>query len=179
MPGNPIGAQLSLGASNVEWAAGPGRLTVEYLLVGARPNTIYQVGLHLFGNTPQQCPSPNLPNSRFGNFRASNGGGCILIQAFNGTDPTIAANGYSVELGAVLTDRQGTGRLTVTVKQIPAGFYNLKFHVRLAAGYHLDNNGAGGGVDNVLFQTPGCNRATQANCTYTRAFRLQERIRIP
>src|SRR5262245_8674434 len=102
-PGSPGIEKLDFSRSSVAWNAGKGRLDVLYTLQGAQPDTIYQVGLHLFGTTPQLCPSPNLPNSQFGTFRASGGSGCILIQAFNGSE-TVTANGYSVELGAVLTD---------------------------------------------------------------------------
>lgn len=90
-------------------------LRVVYSLKGARPNTSHNVGLHLFWDSTSQC----IPN--FGQFPRFN---CFFAvrQSFGSV-----VQGHN--LGVLTTDSEGNGNLTVLVKGIAPGTYEIQFDV--------------------------------------------------
>jgi len=132
-------------ASHVSWSVDPTKSTwaVTFRLVGATPNKLYQVGVHIFCTT--------FP-ATFGQFPAQGGGGaCQPI-----TRQGVTENVVAVELGIVTTDTNGNGSFKVTVGPIAPGTYDFEFDVRNGAGCNL--TGAAGNQDSdceVDFQSPG------------------------
>jgi hypothetical protein len=110
--------------------------------VGATPNKLYQVGIHLFCTTPP--PS-------FGQFFVtSNGGTCIQLTR-QGVTKSVAA----VEFGVILTDTHGKGSFKVVVGPIASGKYDFEFTARDGAGCNVIG-GAGNGSDCFAdYQSPG------------------------
>jgi hypothetical protein len=105
-------------------------LTITYLLKGAKPNKLYQVGAHIFN----LCPSPP---ALFGQFPVSACGATGIV---------------SLEFGVVTTDASGNGTFSVVIGPVASGSYKVEFHARNGAGCGL----AGGGSDcSADFQSPG------------------------
>jgi hypothetical protein len=140
-----FGEPLNYKKSYVSWTVHPenSKLSVTFKLVGATPNKLYQVGVHIFCTT--------FP-ATFGQFPTNGGPGgtCHL-----GTRQGVTENHVSVELGVVTTDINGNGSFAVIVGPIASGTYDVEFDTRDAAGCNL----IGGAVDifscNVDFQSPG------------------------
>lgn len=131
---------LNLTKSNVKWSVSPAdKLTVTYTLIGATPNKLYQVGVHIYCTT--------IPPT-WGQFPTSPGG-CLTI-----TKQGVTASVAAVELGVVTTDLHGNGSFKVVVGPIASGTYNLEFNVRNGAGCNLIG-GAGSAFCAVDFQSPG------------------------
>jgi hypothetical protein len=118
------------------------KLTVTFTLVGAAPNKLYQVGIHIFCDTPPPA---------FGQFFVtSNGGTCIQLTRQNVTKKVAA-----VEFGAILTDVHGKGSVKVVVGPIVSGRYDFEFTGRDGAGCNVIG-GAGNGTNCFAdFQSPG------------------------
>jgi hypothetical protein len=140
-----LGEPLNLTTSSVKWSLSTARkLTVTYTLIGATPNKLHQVGLHVFCAT--------FPTT-FGQFPVGFGG------APAGTCTTITRQGVtralaSVEFGVVTTDRNGKGSFKVVVGPVAPGVYDVEFNVRVGAGCNLAGGG-GAGLCPVDFQSPG------------------------
>ncbi|MBI3477533.1 MAG: hypothetical protein HY010_17510 [Acidobacteria bacterium] len=138
-----FGEPLNLNSSNITWAlSNAKKLTVTFALVGATPNKLYQVGIHIFCNTAP---------AGFGQFPVtSNGGNCIPLVR-QGVSGSVAA----VEFGVVTTDKNGKGSFKVVVGPIASGTYKFEFTARDGAGCNLIG-GAGNGTDCFAdFQSPG------------------------
>ncbi|MBI3476120.1 MAG: hypothetical protein HY010_10335 [Acidobacteria bacterium] len=133
---------LNLASSNVKWSVSNSRkMTVTFSLVGAVPNKLYQVGVHIFCTTTP---------GTFGQFPANpSSGNCGQITKQNFTGSVA-----SVEMGVVTTDMHGKGSFKVTVGPIASGTYNLEFTIRNGAGCNLIG-GAGNAGCAVDFQSPG------------------------
>jgi hypothetical protein len=136
---------LNFTSSAVSWSVNSTtrKLSVNFKLVHATPNKLYQVGVHIFCTT--------FP-ATFGQFPAHtlSGGNCGTITR-QGVTKAVAA----VEMGVVTTDLHGNGSLTVNVGPITAGTYDLEFTTRDGAGCNL-TGGAGNGSDCAAdFQSPG------------------------
>jgi hypothetical protein len=133
---------LNLKTSTVTWAvnATTGKLTVTYKLVGARPNKLYQVGVHVY------CPSGTGP-ATFGQFPVL---GCGAL-----TRQGVTANVYAVELGVVTTDAHGNGLFAVAISGLAPDAYQLTFDVRDGAGCDLTGGSTAGSVCALDFQSPG------------------------
>ncbi len=135
---------LDLTHSNVKWSLGAGRkLTVTFTLVGATPNKLYQVGVHIFCT-----PAPGT----FGQFPTNPAtGSCGPI-----TRQGVTASVASVEMGVVTTDIHGKGSFKVTVDPIVSGNYEVEFSTRNGAGCNLIGGGGNGGaICEADFQSPG------------------------
>lgn len=131
---------LNLSSSNVKWSVSPARkMTVTFSLVGARPNKLYQVGVHIFCTTAP---------GTFGQFPTNPGSGACFALTRQGKSGAVA----SVEMGVVTTDMHGKGSFKVVVGPIASGSYDLEFDVRNGAGCNLLGGGFDCGVD---FQSPG------------------------
>jgi hypothetical protein len=130
--------------SNIKWSLGAGRkLTVTFTLVGATPNKLYQVGVHIFCTTAP---------GRFGQFPTNPATGNCFQQTRQG----MAASVASVEMGVVTTDLHGKGSFKVTVGPIASGTYEVEFSTRNGAGCNLIGGGGNGGpICEVDFQSPG------------------------
>jgi len=90
---------LDLTHSNIKWSLAAGRkLTITFTLVGATPNKLYQVGLHIFCTTPR---------GTFGQFPTNPATGTCFQQTRQGVTASVAA----VEMGVVTTDLHGQGIL--------------------------------------------------------------------
>lgn len=139
-----FGEPLDLTHSNVKWSlAAGGKLTVAFTLVGATPNKLYQVGLHIFCTTPP---------GTFGQFPTNPASGNCFRQTRQGVTASVA----SVEMGVVTTDRHGKGSFRVTVGPIASGTYDVEFSTRNGAGCNLIGGGGNGGaICEVDFQSPG------------------------
>jgi hypothetical protein len=137
-----FGEPINLTASNIVWSLSARNLTVTFTLVGATPNKLYQVGIHLFCTTAP--PS-------FGQFFVtSNGGTCVQLTR-QGVTKSVAA----VEFGVILTDTRGKGSFKVVVGPIASGKYDFEFTARDGAGCNVIG-GAGNGSDCFAdFQSPG------------------------
>ena len=113
------------------------KLMIHYMLHGATPNRMYQVGIHLlnFACVPTFGQIAQPPVHVCG--PATRQGATEEIEPF--------------ELGVVATDAQGNGMLTVDIDQIASGTYELVFDVRVGVGCLQ------GGYQNcdVIFQAPG------------------------
>ena len=132
----------NLTTSNVVWSVSTTRnLTVTYKLVGATPNKLYQVGIHIFCTT-----SPGT----FGQFPANPATGNCGALTRQGFTASVA----SVEFGVVTTDRHGNGSFKVVVGPIVSGTYNVEFSARDGAGCNLIG-GSGSANCAVDFQSPG------------------------
>jgi hypothetical protein len=135
---------LDLTHSNIKWSLGAGRkLTVTFTLVGATPNKLYQVGVHIFCATAP---------GTFGQFPTNPAtGSCGQI-----TRQGVTASVASVEMGVVTTDIHGKGSFKVTVGPIASGTYEVEFSTRNGAGCNLIGGGGNGGVIcEADFQSPG------------------------
>jgi hypothetical protein len=130
--------QLDYANSGVTWTlnAATRDFRVTTTLVGAKPNFLYQVGIHFACTT-----NPRL----FGRFPS--GTSCNTI-----TRQGVTATGTAAEFGVVLTDANGAGTFTVDVGAIASGTYFLEFDVRDGAGCNLIG---GANACNVIFQSPG------------------------
>jgi hypothetical protein len=138
---------LDFSNSNITWSVVPPskhQLTVNYNLVGATPDKLYQVGIVFFCTT-FPATFGQFPNDMPG------GGACASATRQNITK-TIA----SIETGVVTTDINGNGSFTVVIGPIAAGTYNLEFFARDGAGCNLIG-GAGSTASScaVDFQSPG------------------------
>jgi len=135
---------LDLTHSNVKWSLATGRkLTVTFTLVGATPNKLYQVGLHIFCATPP---------GTLGQFPTNPATGNCFQQTRQGVTASVA----SVEMGVVTTDLLGKGSFKVTVGPIASGTYEVEFSMRNGAGCNLIGGGGNGGpICEVDFQSPG------------------------
>ncbi len=141
-----FGEPLNYTKSHITWSVNSTshKLTVMFILVGANPGKLYQVGVHIFCTTIA---------STFGQFptEVTNPPLCDT-NTKQGVTATVAA----VEFGVVTTDIHGNGKFTVVVGPITSGTYNLEFDTRNGAGCGLTG---GGGSDanhcDVDFQSPG------------------------
>jgi hypothetical protein len=146
---------LNLTRSSITWSTptSSNSLTVTFKLVGATPNKLYQVGVHIFCTT--------FP-ATFGQFPTATlaGGACDPITK-QGVTKAVA----SVEFGVVTTDIHGNGSFKITVSGITAGTYDLEFDARDGAGCNL-TGGAGNGSDCAVdFQSPGPTFGTPTTIT--------------
>jgi len=135
---------LDLTLSNIKWSQAAGRkLTVTFMLVGATPNKLYQVGVHIFCTTAP---------GTFGQFPTNPAtGNCGQI-----TRQGVTASLASVEMGVVTTDIHGKGSFKVTVGPIASGTYEVEFSTRNGAGCNLIGGGGNGGaICEADFQSPG------------------------
>ena len=132
---------LNFTKSSVTWwvpIGTPHHLVVSYHLVGATPNKLYQVGVHIFCST--------FP-ATFGQFPSLWVGTCPPV-----TRQGVTATVTAAEMGAILTDIHGNGYKQIIVGPVASGTYNLEFHVRNGAGCDV----SGGGREcAVAFQSPG------------------------
>jgi hypothetical protein len=135
---------LNYTTSHVSWSvnATTRKLSVTFLLKGATPSKLYQVGVHIF------CTK--FPTT-FGQFPAGNGT-CTSI-----TRQGVTKSLTAVEFGVVTTDIHGNGNFSVVVGPIPSGTYHLEFETRNGAGCGL--TGGGSSSDPTIceadFQSPG------------------------
>lgn len=137
-----FGEPLNLTASKISWSVSPTRnLTIKFLLIGARPNKLYQVSLNFFCST--------FP-ATFGQFPTDGGGGACQSLTRQG----VTKDSAEVELGVVRTDIHGNGLFSVVVGPVSAGTYELEFFARDGAGCNV-NGGGGLGTCPVDFQSPG------------------------
>jgi hypothetical protein len=133
---------LNLVSSNVMWSVSAARkMTVTFNLVGATPNKLYQVGVHIFCTT--------VPGT-FGQFPTNPPSGACFALTRQGKSGAVA----SVEMGVVTTDMRGKGSFKVVVGPIASGSYDLEFTVRDGAGCNLIG-GAGSSACPADFQSPG------------------------
>lgn len=134
---------LNYSTSSVKWTANPTtrELTILYTLEGARPNKLYQVGVHIFCTTH---------GPTFGEFPIHSDLGFDLCAP--NTRQGVTKPIVNVELGVVTTDIRGNGTFIVSVVPIVAGTYHLEFTVRNGAGCEV--LGATGSCS-VDFQSPG------------------------
>jgi len=133
---------LNLNSSTVKWSVSAARkMTVTFSLVGATPNKLYQVGIHIL------CTDAH---GTFGQFPTNPGSGACGSLTRQGKTATVE----SVEMGVVTTDKKGKGSFTVVVGPIASGSYDLEFTVRNGAGCNLIG-GAGNSVCGIDFQSPG------------------------
>jgi len=133
---------LNLASSNVKWSVSAARkMTVTFNLVGAAPNKLYQVGIHLF------CT--NAPGS-FAQFPTTPTSGACGSITRQGKTATVA----SVEMAVILTDLHGKGSAKVIVGPIASGSYDVEFTVRNGAGCNV-TGGAGNSLCGIDFQSPG------------------------
>src|ERR1700687_1762345 len=96
-----FGEPINLTSSNIIWSVAPTRkLTVTFTLVGATPNKLYQVGIHLFCDTAPVT---------FGQFPVTSSGGSCFPITRQGVTKKVAA----VEFGVVTTDIHGKGSFKV------------------------------------------------------------------
>ena len=137
-----FGEPLNLVSSNVKWSVSPTRkMTVTFNLVGATPNKLYQVGIHIFCSTAP---------GTFGQFPTNPGSGACFPLTRQGKSGAVA----SVEMGVVTTDMHGKGSFKVVVGPIASGSYDVEFTARDGAGCNLIG-GAGGAACPADFQSPG------------------------
>ena len=134
---------LDFANSKVTWQVTSGRLVITYVLIGATPSKLYQVGVHLF------CDQGDVPGKQFGRFPTS--GPCATI-----TRQGVTASIKQAEFAVVLTDAKGSGTVRVSVGAPLSGSYAVEFDARNGAGCGV----AGGGGNNantcdVDFQSPG------------------------
>ena len=117
-------------------------MTVTFSLVGATPNKLYQVGVHIFCTTA---------GGTFGQFPTNPASGACDSLTRQGKTASVE----SVEMGVVTTDKNGKGSFNVVIGPIASGSYDLEFTVRNGAGCNLIG-GAGNGSDCAIdFQSPG------------------------
>jgi hypothetical protein len=135
---------LNYTTSHISWSvnATTHKLSVTFLLKGATPSKLYQVGIVPFCTT--------FP-ATFGQFPVDGGGGTCTQLTRQGVTRTAA----TIELGVVTTDIHGNGTFTVVIGPITAGTYHVEFQARNGAGCNLIG-GAGNGPDCADdFQSPG------------------------
>ena len=133
---------LNLTSSNVKWSISTARkMSVTFTLVGATPNKLYQVGIHMFCTTA--------PGS-FGQFPTVPGSGACQSLTRQGKTATVA----SVEMAVILTDMHGKGSANVVIGPIASGSYDVEFSVRNGAGCNVVG-GAGTSFCAIDFQSPG------------------------
>jgi len=135
---------INLTSSKIVWSLSPARkLTVTFSLVGATPNKLYQVGVHIFCTTAP---------GTFGQFPTTPAtGSCLAI-----TRQDVTASIATVEMGVVTTDIHGKGSFKVTVGPIASGTYEVEFNMRDGAGCNLIGGGGPTGlICAVDFQSPG------------------------
>jgi hypothetical protein len=139
-----FGEPLNLASSNVKWSVSPTRkMSVTFSMVGATPNKLYQVGIHIFCTTAP---------GTFGQFPTNpSSGNCGQI-----TRQGVTASVAAVEMGVVTTDLHGKGSFKVTVGPIVSGTYNAEFTIRNGAGCNLIGGGGNAGIIcEADFQSPG------------------------
>lgn len=133
---------LNFTSSNVTWSVSNTRkMTVTFSLVGATPNKLYQVGIHMFCTTAPGA---------FGQFPTNPPSGACGSLTRQGETATVA----SVEMGAIVTDAHGKGSFKIVVGPIASGSYDVEFTVRNGAGCNLIG-GAGNAACAIDFQSPG------------------------
>ncbi len=133
---------LNFNSSNVKWSVSAKRkMTLTFSLVGATPNKLYQVGIHIFCTT-----SPGA----FGQFTTTPPSGDCFALSRQGKSGAVA----SVEMGVVTTDSHGKGSFKIVVGPITSGSYDVEFTVRDGAGCNLIG-GAGSAACPLDFQSPG------------------------
>jgi hypothetical protein len=150
-----FGEPLNYETSHVRWFVEPKRsaLRVRFTLKGATPNKLYQVGVHIFCNTPPTNFGVPPTPATFGQFPTNGGPGgtCQL-----GTRQGVTENLVSVEMGVVTTDLNGNGTFEISVGPIASGPYNVEFDARDAAGCNLIGGAGDSGLPcYVDFQSPG------------------------
>jgi hypothetical protein len=146
---------LNYDTSHVSWSVDSAKKTlrVRFGLRGATPNKLYQVGIHIYCNTPPTNFGVPPTPATFGQF-PTNGGPGGTCQP--GTRQGVTENVVSVEMGAVTTDLNGNGTFEISVGPIYSGPYNLEFDARDAAGCNLIGGADPDGTDcYVDFQSPG------------------------
>lgn len=114
-------------------------LRVTYSFIGAKPKKLYQVGVHIYCNTPIAA---------FGQF-STNTKSCVS-HTIDGVTKSVD----SVELGMVLTDAGGNGSFEVNVGPLKAGTYNVQFSVRTDAGCYMSGYPASSPKCAVIFSAP-------------------------
>jgi len=139
-------APLNLKTSSVTWSVNDTtkKLTLTFTLVGAAPTSLFQLSLNFFCTT--------FP-ATFGQFpNDTPGGGSCESATRQGVTETIA----EVEVGAILTDINGDGSLTVVIGPVASGTYDLEFFVRNGAGCEVSGGGGNGvSICEADFQSPG------------------------
>lgn len=123
-------------------------LKVVFSLSAAQPNKVYQVGLHFLN----LCKNPPTTFGAFGLFPAD---GCSEI-----TRDGVTAGVRGAELGAVVTDSNGDGSVSIVVPKPARRDYKVTFTVRNGAGCNI-SGGAGQGACVVDFRSPGMFGDTQ------------------
>jgi len=137
-----FGEPLNLTSSSVKWSVSTTRkMTVTFSLVGATPNKLYQVGVHIFCTTAHRT---------FGQFPTNPASGACGLLTRQGKTATVE----SVEMGVVTSDRTGKGSFNVVVGPIASGSYEMEFTVRNGAGCNLIG-GSGSTGCAIDFQSPG------------------------
>ena len=142
--------------SNITWSVSPASrtLAVTFRLVGARPNKLYQVGVHIM-----DCS--RVP-ATYSQFPFCGGAGRCTPIIRQGVTDTVAA----VEFGVVTTDVHGNGSFSIIVGPIPSGRYDLEFHARNGAECNLASGRASDPSHcNADFQSPGPTFGTQTTIT--------------
>ena len=136
---------LNIVTSKVQWTVNTNKaMSIQFLLFGARPSKLYEVGIH----TLNTCSKANPPTS-FGRFPVANNGRCDTI-----TRQGITRTVQAVELGAILTDAKGNGWALVNTAPIASGTYTFEYTVRNGAGCNV-TGGGGGATCSAVFQSPG------------------------
>jgi hypothetical protein len=150
-----FGEPLNYETSHVKWFVEPKKsaLRVKFVLRGATPGKLYQVGVHIYCNTPPTNFGVPPTPATFGPF-PTNGGPGGTCQP--GTRQGVTENVVAVEMGVVTTDLNGDGSFAITVGPIAPGPYNVEFDARDGAGCNLIGGAATVGLDcYVDFQSPG------------------------
>lgn len=134
---------LDYASSSVSWRMdGHAKVLFTYVLTGAKPSKLYQVGMHFFNLCSGRPPT------MFGQFPLS---ACETV-----TRQGVTATVDLTEVGVVTTDAMGNGTFSVVIGPIQSGIYQLEFDVRNGAGCAVKG---GGGTRprtcNVDFQSPG------------------------
>ncbi len=146
---------LNYETSHVKWFVDPEKsaLRVQFVLRGATPGKVYQVGVHIYCNTPPTNFGVPPTPATFGPFPTNGGtGGTCWANTRQG----VTENVVSVEMGVVTTDLNGDGSFAITVGPIAKGPYNVEFDARDGAGCNLIGGAATVGLDcYVDFQSPG------------------------
>jgi hypothetical protein len=128
---------LDYSNSKVTYKASTGNLSITFVLVGAKPNWWYQVGIHLLWSNCTQAVS------QFGQFADLLGPvnvGCKSSQ-------------QAVEMGVVTTDSLGDGSFHVNVGSIVPGTYHIVFDARRGTGCNIDVDDPGRNCP-IVFQAP-------------------------
>lgn len=131
-----------LGGGGVQYAVSGKTLVAIFSVVGAKPNKMYQVGVHL------QCTTL----TRFGQFPFANGSACSSITR-EGQTRSIQAPEFAV----MTTDASGAGSVRVDVGPLSAGVYKLHFNARVGAGCNIalgPTQGPSSTNCNAVFRAP-------------------------